>query len=314
MVEVLKSIVHFLNYYANLILVLITTVYVGLTWRTLHALKEASLREREALHLREIKDRVIEPIVSWIAQTVQQRFSGGSPSLLVVSTVTDKSRVITHTIDDPFFTRRRLKLANDDLSMDALGTWVSTESGRISKYLFDEAKAAHFKEELSQFDALIEEVRKLTEDLTTLANQSVADLAASKIPQAATYEAQNVMPEWTSPHDLAVCCMEGLLRGQSRVVVEVHGMGAVHTLVDEKNTGLARAADGEQLRHWAELGFERTRRRWESVQFATKIAELLERSEAVRRTIEELSFTQTLGVECAIIGGRKKRWFAFMLG
>jgi hypothetical protein len=64
MVEVLTSIVHFLNYYANLILVLITTIYVGLTWRTLHALKEASLREREALHLREIKDRVIEPIVS----------------------------------------------------------------------------------------------------------------------------------------------------------------------------------------------------------------------------------------------------------
>jgi hypothetical protein len=65
MVEVLTSIVHFLNYYANLILVLITTIYVGLTWRTLHALKEASLRERKALHLREgSKDRVIEPIVS----------------------------------------------------------------------------------------------------------------------------------------------------------------------------------------------------------------------------------------------------------
>src|SRR6266700_2150702 len=99
MLEGLRNVAHFLNFYANLFLVLITTVYVGLTWRTLKALKKASLHEREALHLREIKDRVIEPIASWIGDTVLPRFSGASPSILAVSTITGKSRVVTHTVD-----------------------------------------------------------------------------------------------------------------------------------------------------------------------------------------------------------------------
>jgi hypothetical protein len=311
MMEALRSVAHFLNFYANLFLVVITTIYVGLTWRTLKALKEASLHEREALHLREIKDRVVEPIVSWIANTLVPRFSGDSPLILTVSTIAGKSRVVTHTVDDPFSARQRLKLASDDWSVDALNVWVSTETGRIAPFLFREAKANHFPKELSQFDVLLEEARDVTESLTKLANDCVVDLVTEKMPFAATYEAQNTMPEWTSPVDLAVVCVASLLQGRSNVAVEFQGTGQPRTLVDSRKTGLARAADEEHVRHWAELGFEKTRRRWETMQLTAKIASLLKCSLSVRQTVEELLFTQALGVDCALVSGPKKGWPVF---
>jgi len=311
MMEALRSVAHFLNFYANLFLVVITTIYVGLTWRTLKALKEASLHEREALHLREIKDKVVEPIVSRIADTLVPRFSGGSPLVLTVSTIADKSRVVTHTVDDPFSARQRLKIRGDDRSLDALNIWVSTETGRIAPFLFREAKANHFPKELSEFDILLEEVRDVTESLTKLANDCVADLVTEKIPRAATYQAQNAMAEWTSPPDLAVVCVENLLQGKSSVAVEFQGTGQPRTLVDSRNTGLARAADEEHVRHWAELGFEKTRRRWETMQLTAKIASLLKHSVSVRQIVEQLLFTQALGVECPLVSGPKKGWLDF---
>jgi len=310
--EALKSVAHFLNFYANLFLVVITTIYVGLTWRTLKALREASLHEREALHLREIKDKVVEPIVSWIADTLVPRFSGGSPLILTVSTIANKSRVVTHTVDDPFSARQRLKLASDDKSVDALNVWVSTETGRIAPLLFREAKANHFPKELSQFDALLEEVRDVTESLTKLANDCVGDLVTQKLPCAATYQAQNTMAEWASPADLAVVCVESLLQGKSNVAVEFQGAAQPRTLVDSRNAGLARSADEENVRHWAELGFEKTRRRWETMQLTARIASLLKHSVSVGRTVEELSFTQALGVECRLVSGPKKGWLDFV--
>ena len=54
------------------------------------------------LRLREIKDKVVELIVSWIADTLVPRLSWGSPLILTVSTIAAKSRVVTHTVDDPF--------------------------------------------------------------------------------------------------------------------------------------------------------------------------------------------------------------------
>jgi hypothetical protein len=161
------------------------------------------------LRLREIKDKVVELIVSWIADTLVPRLSWGSPLILTVSTIADKSRVVTHTVDDPFCTRKQLRLRSDDGLTDVLNVWASVEKGRITSFLFREAKANCFPKELSRFDVLLEEVRDVMESLTRLANDSIADLVATKIPHAATYEMQNTMAEWTSPFGLVVACVEG---------------------------------------------------------------------------------------------------------
>ncbi len=95
MLQRIHRIAFYLNQYANLlmvfatvILVSLTAIYVRLTSRTLTALKEASLREREALHFQEIKDNVIRPILSWISGTVFERFTGKGPTFSLFQVVT----------------------------------------------------------------------------------------------------------------------------------------------------------------------------------------------------------------------------------
>ncbi len=58
-------------------------------------------------------------------------------------------RHFSHTIDDPFTARRRLRVAAEleAQAPDPLASWTSTESGRVSRFLFDHAKEAHFRVE-----------------------------------------------------------------------------------------------------------------------------------------------------------------------
>jgi hypothetical protein len=67
----IASFLDWLNHYANLLLAVITAVYVYLTWKTLKALERSSLREREAQHLTDIKAQVVSPILQWLELTVQ---------------------------------------------------------------------------------------------------------------------------------------------------------------------------------------------------------------------------------------------------
>jgi hypothetical protein len=144
----------------------------------LTALKEASLREREARHLQEIKDNVIRPIVLWIRQTVFDRFTGKTSDLLTISGGYDGTpRQFSHTVDHPFKARRRLNIPTEPDVPDDLAMWSSTESDRISKVLYNETKQAHFPPELSEFDRLLEDVRQLTGAVISFANESAKDIA-----------------------------------------------------------------------------------------------------------------------------------------
>jgi hypothetical protein len=139
MLQKIHQIAFYLNQYANLlmvfatvILVSLTAVYVRLTSRTLTALKEASLREREALHFQEIKDNVIQPILSWISGTVFERFTGKGPHLLTISDGYDgKSRQFSSTVDDPFMARYSLTTPSDPDVPDPLTICDLIESGSI---------------------------------------------------------------------------------------------------------------------------------------------------------------------------------------
>lgn len=141
----ISKLVHFLNEYANLLLVIanfvlvaVTAVYVWLTWHSLSALRETSLRDREALHLQEVKDHVIRPIVSWIRGTVFARYTGQSPELLGTSGgYGGITRQFCHTIDDPYTGRRCLSIPGATEGPDPLASWDSTESGRIHKFLYE---------------------------------------------------------------------------------------------------------------------------------------------------------------------------------
>jgi hypothetical protein len=307
-VDILIRVGHFLNYYANLLLVLITAVYAWLTWRSLTAFRESTLRDREARHLQEIKDNVVQPIVSWISGTVLDRFTGGkSPGLLTTSAYDGKPRQVCHKVDDPFVARRSLSVPGDPDVPDPLTTWNSTESGRISQFLYGHTKQEHFPKELRQFDRLLACVRKLTGTVVSLANECAKDIAASEIPQAQNYEQENAMSEWTNPHLLAVVCIESLLMGELQPRTQLQTSPGFHLLLTTHNDALAKAAQADKLKHWCELGFEKIRRRWEGGNLPKDVRNLLRNAVSTRQTIDQLMFTHSLGVDCDLISGKTRR-------
>src|SRR5713226_1658860 len=308
---------HFLNDYANLLLVItnlllvmITAVYVWLTWHSLKALREGSLREREALHLQEIKDGVIQPILSWIRGTVVGRFTSTSPALLGVwGGYGETPRQFSHTIDDPFTARCRLSVPTELQAPDPLASWTSTESGRVSHFLFEHAKEAHFRLELREFDRLLTEVRQLAGTFISVASECAKDVVSPEIPQATCSGDENSMSEWTNPLLLASSCIEALLLGENRprTMPLQSGVG-FHVLTTMRNEPMAKAIEAEKLKHWSELGFEKVRRRWEGSNVPGKIAALLKDAEAVSQGVEKLLFTHSLGVNCELVSGSKSGW------
>lgn len=314
------SLVHrlalFLNQYANLLLVLVTGAYVWLTWRNLGALREASLREREARHLDEIKETVIKPIVSWISQTVFERFTGKTPTLLVLSGgYGGIPRQLTHQVDDPFIGRRRLKTpANTDVP-DPLGTWESTEFGRVPKFLYEHSKQDHFPRQLREFDRLLEEVTGLTAALILFANGCAGDIGSREIPLASSIDDENSMPEWINPHLLAAECIHALLHGDEclRIYVQDNQVRDAHSFLLKTGQGqlVAKAPQSDKLERWRDDIFVRVRKRWEERGLAERVTRLLNEAGNVRRNIEELRFTQGLGVDCVLVSGEKRRRWPF---
>jgi hypothetical protein len=306
-------IAHALNQYANLLMVSVnillvglTGIYVVLTSRTLTALKEASLRDREAHHLREIKEEVIRPIVSWIRGTVIARFTGKTPELLMIWEGNDgKPQHVTHTVDDPFRPGRRLNTPSDPDVPDVLGTWTSTEFGRITAFLYDHSKQDHFPRELLAFDRLLEDVRQLTGAIISFANESAKEIAAPDIPQALSSQDQNAMSEWTNPHVLAVECIQAILQGKNDPGFRLAPFPDFHQLTTAKNRGIGKAAHPEKLQRWSDLSLSRVRKRWEHSDLPERVRNLLKNAASVSQSIEQIRFTQSLGIDCELVSGKR---------
>src|SRR5207302_319298 len=95
----------FLNQYANLLLVLITAIYVWLTWRNLNALQRASLRGRELRHLDDIKRYVIRPATKWL-DAVVSTLNGNFPLIQLKTVAHPKPNVALG--EQPYYYLRRL--------------------------------------------------------------------------------------------------------------------------------------------------------------------------------------------------------------
>lgn len=295
MLYAIHNLAQFLNQYANLLLVLanillvfVTAAYVLLTWRTLKALQQTSLREREARHLEDIKSTVIQPIVLSIGQTVLERFTGREPPLVTIAAVNEGDpRRLIHLVDNPFTARRHLgTLGEDPNAPDEIVSWGSTELGRVSMFLFDHARRHHFPQRLEAFDRLIRNVSELTGAILEFANESSNQLARSKIPPAATKNAEKSMAEWSNPHLMAAECVLAFLQGakQPRLYVQDFGRNdAIYkTLTNTHGLHAAMARDSDTLERWRNGCVETMRERWSASDLPKRIAGLLKQAAIVR--------------------------------
>lgn len=311
-IEAIQALLGFLDRYANLLLVLITAAYAWLTWRTLRALQQASLREREARHLQEIKDNVLQPILSWTSGTVVQRFIGKTPALLSVWGGYDgKPLQLCYTVDDPFVAMRQLSISDNPSVPDPLTGWTSLRNGRVSEFLYEHAKSAHFQEELQGFDQFLEDVRRLCSAFVLFANRLAVELGqGASIAQQQPDTSMLVSEEALSGHQLVAECVLSLLQnGQvPRVrVAEMSSNPKLYAAYLTENKSVARGALPDELKKSCETALAEVHRRWETSELPGKVSQVLEDAERVRRNIEKLLFTHSLGVNCALVSGEERR-------
>jgi hypothetical protein len=261
----------------------------------------------EARHLQEMKDGVIRPIRSWIDLTVSERFTGKTPRLLTAADgYGGKPRRVSHTVDDPFNARRRLATDADHDAPDPLTTWVSTDSGRISEYLYSHAKQEHFPTELKEFDSLLGDVRLLTGALVTFANVCAGDIASIEIPPAVRSEDENRMGEWANPHLFMVECVQSFLLGKRDPVFRLEPFGSSCGLKGQGSEFVAKAVQADKLRRWHLFAYEQVLARWQGSDLPQGIGNLLRSSESLRRTMDKLLFTHSLPGNCDLVSGKQR--------
>ena len=299
-----------LNQYANLLLAVITAAYVWLTGRSVKALRQASFREREARHLQEIKDNVAQPILSWIEGTIGHRFVGGSPEILIVEGASDAiPRQISHTVDDPFTARRRLPTPRELEGPDPLATWESTEVGRISRFLYHHAKRDHFPKELGAFDPFLEEVRHLTADIISFANERSERITSSEIPWATRSADENSMSEVASPWQLTAECIRSFLQGKNDPDIREQHVPPFYSFYGTLNRLIVKSTQREKPERWLKHSSEEIRTRWHDSDLPKRVRRLLSTAEGVRQSMQHILFTHSLDVDCELVSGKKpRRW------
>lgn len=296
MLELIHKVAAFLNQYASLLLVVLTAVYVVLNWRTLRALEKASLRDREAEHLQQIKSDVVQPILSWIGLTVTQRFSGkGSPILAVFG------QQLSHTVDDPFVGRQRLRTPFDGDAPDELVTWTSLDADRISKPLYEHTKRDHFAPELRDFDQFLSEVRQVSGLFVAFANE-----CAERIDKHPDREGFPSQPGATLQF-VAECTWLHLQTGEWPTIIISHAQGPFGLAL--QLSGGSKFYPGAQpikLERWGNFAVTEIQKRWRDESLGERTGNLLKRAKDVGCKVERLMLTHAIGVDCEFVSGRTK--------
>lgn len=239
-----------------------------------------------------------------------------SPGLLtVVGGSGGKPRQISHRVDDPFRAMRHLvTFADPPDAPDPLVGWTSLEHGRIPKSLYDHTKQDHFTGELREFDRLLEDVEQLTGTFVVFANEcakEIAEIAQDSGVPCLQLETDEVNLEGTAfPHQLVADCVHSLLGSGQVPGIEVRDLGSNPKLYEVHLGGSISVAKGRQqdrLKHWCELGLEDIRKRWEAGDLPERVKNLLRDADSVRGKIGYLLFTHSLGVDCELVSGKKRR-------
>jgi len=278
-----------LNRYANLLLVFVTTTYVWLTWRNVKALQSASLRDRELRHLQDIKEYVISPLIKWIDSEAVGKLSGRS-ALIEVKTV-PVHKPTAPLGDWSYDYPRRLDSALE-------------EPKGISSALLLHTSQAHFRTQLSEYEAFLGTVRQVASDCVALA-RNCADRSASSTSLQRTL-ADDKVTEAANSDALVQICLRDILLRHPKPLIGFQSRDAGGLQVTDGYTGqIVGKGPEEVVRPWAESCVARVQDEWARSGLREKREALLRDAANVRRTLEAVEFTYALPGDCEYVGGGK---------
>lgn len=289
-VKMFEQCVHALNEYANLLLVIVTIGYVLVTWRTLVALKLASLRDREASHLRDIRELVVSPLGQWLNGDAISRLDGRMPIVNISENATPRSDA---QLGEDQWERKRT--INNTLVVPELVT-----------VLYSDSKRFHFASQLGVFEEFRDDLLKFASDCSEFATR-----CADKIASSTTFtrgSAWNNIPNVADSDSLAVACVRSLIQGLRLPEVTRTFPAPGGEEVTANIFSQTKIVVGDRLRvdEWLQFGVETVRTAWAHEGFADRRDELLRRAMDVRDKLDEITFTHWLGDDCPFVGGRSK--------
>lgn len=287
---------HYLNRYANLLLVVVTVAYVLLTWRTLKALERANRRILEVEHLGEIKEAVVDPILGWLGQVVASL--QGSPTVgnsLVRIGMESVPRSSDHVEEQPYTLHWKMQPPPD--------MWEPTNA-LLQTTIFADARNNHFQASLSRLDNFLKGWQQFLSDVTTFASgcatQVQAETSLQHIP------ARGSLSEFANGDFLVESCIWQILGG-----------GPLHfdfgpyrqsglTIVRDQRLGteFAQGRDEADLKTWVQQGSRRVREQWERSTLGERRDNLLREAKKVVGAIERIRLSHFLPGDCEYVGGR----------
>lgn len=289
---------------ATVVLVLVNIFYLVLTWKSLREAREASLRDRESRHLDKIKAEVIEPIVSWIETVVFRAYAGNTRALLTFFGGTaNAGPYIEHMIRDPF-AGSRLDVGVRTPVFDA-PIFDDRLNGTISKFLFDHTKRDHFRNDLMQFEDFLDTVRHVTGQVLQFAMRCADHIGAGGLPIVG-FAQENTMPQWSNPLLFAINYVESALSKTDLYVRRVPQTGGPCMLLVNGFT-VGKALEEENLLSWADRGRRIADQEWHNSALSRHIEKLKKDASAVLENIEQLRYTEGLGVDCELVSGKRRR-------
>lgn len=289
-VKTFEHCVHALNEYANLLLVIVTIVYVLVTWGTLVALKLASLRDREASHLRDIRELVVSPLVQWLDGDAISRLDGRMPIVNISESATPRRNA--QLGEDQFERRRTIK-----------ETLVVPQ---VVTVLYSDSKRLHFASQLAVFEEFRDDLLKFASDCSELATR-----CADKIASSTTFTrgwAWNNIPNVADSDLLVVACIRSFMQGLGLPEVSRTFPAPGGEEVTANIFSQTKLVVGDQSRvdTWLQFGVETVRSAWTEEGFADRRDALLRRANEIRDKLDEITFTHSLGDDCPFVGGRSK--------
>ena len=267
-----------LNHYSNLLLVIVTVVYVVLSWKNLRAFQRSVQIERESKHLDEIKAVVASPILNWINEVEAPLKGVGSRCLVSVQT------------QDGTDTPSPFQITVTSIPIQGL-----------SEQLYADAMTKHFPDQLKEYDSFRRIVDQLMNDVALLGRECCEELwKTTRLPPPKVNDRSGNFVDFER---LVQGCLRFAVCGLKPVYYFQDSMVSGSRTARVQNVQEAVATGSEEnMKDWLPEAIEFVESRWRQSKMSDRITRTLQDAESLRGRIRDIGFMQLLPGTCKYVG------------
>lgn len=279
LLDVARWVARHLNEYANLLLVIVTAVYVRLTWRNLQEFRDSQTRIARTQHLSDIKENVVAPVLCWLQEVLDTLSGTGTRPLTVIRAISRDNNI---QVGMELYPRR---IAIDNLS----------------EHLLEDAAKTHFPDEFKRYVGVRHDLESLFLDICTSSKECCTEIRKSvNLPRLSSV---NRTGKFESFEEFVHACLPYLLVGVEPQYRLQYTHLATETDVFMQTSMAAIAANSEEnIGRWLPEAIQTVKEEWSEKKFTSRITDVRESARSLQKTIQSVSFVQEIPGKCKYIG------------